>query len=123
MPWSVRIDAKHKVVETTYAGFLDDADIRLAAQETLRVTTDAGCTRLLADCTTLEGGQSVFDLYELAKMFDATEAMRGMREAVLLPATPAGRERVSFWETTGQNHGLNVRVFADRKAAMDWLLS
>lgn len=123
MPWTVRIDADRSIVETTYAGFLDEADIHAAATATLRTATAEGITRLLADCTTLEGGHSVFDLYELARTFAADESMRKMREAVLLPATPELREQVGFWESAGRNRGLNVRIFDDRRSATDWLLA
>ena len=79
--------------------------------------------RLLADCTGITGGHSVFDLYYLADAIVDSGLASKLREAVLVPANPAFAETVRFWETTCANRGIDVRTFDDRQQALDWLLT
>ncbi len=122
MPWRVDIPLEASLVETTYSGVLTPPELSDAVRETLRVAETSGLKRFLADCTSLEGGHSILDLYALVDSI-AKDATGIDKEAVLLPSLPAAAEDVRFWETACFNRGLNVRVFVDRESAREWLLS
>lgn len=122
MPWRVIVCPDHPIVETSYSGLLTPSELTSAVHETLAAAEQEGVNRLLADCTTLEGGHSVVDLYTLAKEVAERGIMWTIREAVLLPRRPDAGEKVRFWETTCINRGFTVRLFDDRQAALDWLL-
>ncbi len=120
MPWQVKINPDMPVIETCYSGHLSPDELCAAAKETYCQARLLGTNLLLSDCTALAGGHSVFDLYQLAG--DACiHTGTAMKEAVVLPELPAQKENVIFWETTCRNRGLQVRIFEDRKSALDWL--
>jgi hypothetical protein len=78
--------------------------------------------RVLTDCSRLEGGHSVFDLYGLIENIAADPAVRGLREAVIFKPGSAAASKVELWENACANRGLEVRAFTDREAGLAWLL-
>lgn len=123
MPWSVSVDESTRTVTTVYAGVLSPGALRSAVEATLAACQAHQFVRLLADCSQLEGGHSVLDLYDTAASIGEIPGVAMLKEAVLLPPTAAvaAADTVHFWETAATNRGIQVRVFADRDAAMTWL--
>lgn len=119
MPWSVRYDEEHALVEVVYAGVLGKAELEASVPLIQAAGLAHGTKRLLADCRTLEGGHSFGDLFFLAEAVSA--AGIALREAVLLPTLASLGEHVAFWETTARNRGIEVSLFEDREAALRWL--
>ena len=109
------------VVEVVFGGMLSGAELLAGAAETLRVARVQDSNRLLADCRTLEGGHSVFDLYQVAESVAAAGLRPLVHEAVLIPFNADMAASVAFWQTAATNRGLVVQVFKDRQAALDWL--
>lgn len=110
------------IVETRYSGVLMPAELTAAVRETLAVGQRQGYTRFLGDCTELAGGHSIVDLYNLVDLVESARVGLDIKEAVLLPVSPASAEAVRFWETACLNRGAIVRIFTDREHALDWLL-
>lgn len=121
MPWSTTYLEDSQVVETIYSGRLTGEELREAAGATLTLAGKHQSTRLLADCRDLEGGHSVFDLYELAQLLDSQGWERNQREAILLPQRQEMVADVAFWKTTAGNRGYQIEIFTDRDKALQWL--
>jgi hypothetical protein len=119
MPCSVSLNTDASHAEAVYFGTLTAADLEAAAREIMALMQGSNTMLLLADCTGVVGGHSVFDLYALADWL-RTYAPR-VREAVVLPTLDLAAENVRFWETTCRNRGLAVRIFNDRERALEWL--
>lgn len=122
MPITSRFNAELGIVETIYAGRIAPAELESSVTETLDLSRAHQTRLLLGDCTDLEGGHSVADLYHLASLVVATGPLP-LKEAVILPHLTAPARDVEFWESTCQNRGLEVKVFPDRTAALVWLRS
>lgn len=122
MPWHVIPIAAHPVVELQLTGLMTSAELTEAVAETVRAVREHGVARVLADCRTLAGGHSVFDLYSLASSVADHTAGRSFKEAVILPDNPRAAELANFWKTTCFNRGLQVRIFSDRETAVAWLV-
>jgi hypothetical protein len=121
MPWTVEWLEELRIIEITFEGMVSSAELRDMAREVMHLAAANGAHLYLADCSALQGGHSVFDLYSVASDF-ARAASGVVREAVIVPALSAPAEDVRFWEDTADNHGLIVRRFPDRESAMDWLV-
>ena len=119
MPWTVTPHPDLPIIETVYAGSLNGKNVAEAAAETLNVAMSLGRNRLFADCSTMEGGHSIFDLYFISEQVSLGSL--NLREAILQPALAASREKVEFWETACMNRGMLVRIFSDRDEAIRWL--
>jgi hypothetical protein len=122
MPWQVQLLPQQPIVETLYAGHLTSEELHAAVTASLQEAKTHRVTRLLSDCTTLEGGHNFADLFDLAENLQNDDFAFSLREAVLLPPTGPGVEMVKFYETTCRNRGLEVRIFTDRTQAIAWLM-
>ena len=122
MPWQVKVNPDVPVIETYYSGRLSPDELNDAVKETIVQARARNIRLLLGDCTALAGGHSVFDLYHLANDVCLNHKGITVKEAVVLPELPAQKENVMFWETACFNRGMHVRIFGDRKSALDWLL-
>ncbi|MFN7913851.1 MAG: hypothetical protein U0Q55_00830 [Vicinamibacterales bacterium] len=123
MPWSVTVDSSAGVVTTVYAGLLPPAVLRQAVAATLQACVEHSCVKLLADCSGLEGGHTVMDLYDAATELGATPGSSLLKEAVLVPLMPDAADTVAFWETAAVNRGIQVKLFTNRDDALVWLLA
>lgn len=120
MNWKTSYLDDEKVVNVTYSGIVSRDELMAAAQSALDLSLEHGTNRILTDCTTMQGGHSIADLYFHSDWLISVKAYR-MREAVLMPAAAAFNELVDFWQTTCRNRGLNVRVFDKPEPARQWL--
>lgn len=123
MPWTVTFHADRQFVELSYAGTVPPADLQASIVRTLQVCLENNCGNLLSDCSALEGGHSVVDLYDAATAVTAEHGVERLREALVLPTAISARDAAQFWETAAMNRGLQVQLFTNRDAAMAWLLA
>lgn len=123
MPWEFHLHPEHPVIEATYSGLLGPAELSDSVKAFGVLARESGRGLLLSDCTSLEGGHTLLDLYGLADIIlSSGESRLLQREALILPELPDSAEKVGFWETVCYNRGLDVRVFKDRGSALEWLL-
>ncbi len=121
MPYDIKFNNDQKIIELTYAGLVTPPELVEALEETAILSRSSGVTRFLADCTTMVGGHSVFDLYALISLYESIGVPRGMKEAILLPSLESPIEDVKFYEIACFNKGYNVRVFKNIRDALSWL--
>ncbi len=121
MPWSVSYSPELHAVVTVYAGILPPDALREAVESTITLARQRGTTSYLADCHALQGGHSIGDLYDLAKLLESLGVERGSREALVLPQLSAAAADVHFWETVCLNRGYKARVFPTLPSAAAWL--
>jgi hypothetical protein len=122
VPWEASYLPDLDAVLTVYCGVIPPGTLKEAVEATLDLGRERGTTRFLADCTSLEGGHSVVDLYGLAALVESVGTTRDLREALVMPQLEAAARDVEFWETTCRNRGFDVRVFAGMAEARAWLL-
>ena len=121
MPWRISYLAEYAVIETVYAGVLGPQELQAAVLATLEEVRERCTERLLSDCSDLEGGHSVVDLYGLMELLEGQKWGPRFREALLLPQRALPAEDVRSYETFCVNRGFDVRIFDDRSAALAWL--
>jgi hypothetical protein len=121
MPWTLTLHAHAGYIETAYTGLLTAAELNASVQENVRIARRENLYRFFSDCSKLEGGHTILDLYAVT---DELEVLRGTRsrEALLMPQLEAVQRDVQFWEDACVNRGFVVRVFTAREPALAWLL-
>lgn len=120
MPWHITYHPDLALVETYYAGKLPPHELREAVEATIAQGQRHDTVHFLGDCSNLEGGHSIVELYELAELISTLQPYR-FREAIILPQLKAVQRDVEFWETICANRGFIVRIFKTREAALAWL--
>jgi len=123
MPWHASAHPELPIVEINISGVLTPAELSDAIGATLALVSAHGRTRILADCSRLDGGHSFVDLFFAAGNVAATDVAPALKEAVIMPGLPPSAELARFWETACVNRGMLVRVFADREDGLAWLLA
>lgn len=122
MPWNVTFHPDTRIIETTFAGLLTPDELKAAVMATLHECHSRDVPLLLADCSQLQGGHSIVDLYEMASAVASSAVVGNLREAVLVPASAVAADSVRFWETAAGNRGITVQLFQDRASAVAWLI-
>lgn len=122
MPWNVSLDPNYPIVELSYSGLLTALELEDSAKALLGLASSHHRRLILADCTSLEGGHSVVDLYFLARSIAYEGVGFSVKEAAILPINAHAAGLARFWETTAINRGLRVQCFASRAEAVNWLL-
>lgn len=109
------------LVEVRYSGIVSAAELREAVVAARSLVGPEPLVRVLADCSQLEGGHTVFDLLALAQELPQMLGSVECREAVVAPAGALAERDAQFWEAACSNRGLNTRAFHDRQSAERWL--
>lgn len=122
MSWTVALNPAGTYVDICFCGMVPPEELALAGAESLRVGTEAKCRALLADCTAMEGGHTLTDLYRLIDELVESGVSQKFKEAVLMPKAAAAAGAAQFWETACVNRWMEVRLFEDRALALAWLL-
>lgn len=124
MPWKASISASLQIIELSFTGIVSAAELSAAASESLNLVNSSKLPRVLTDCTKMASeGHNLFDIYDEVKNISANIAIHDIKEAILIPEIPRAAEKAEFWETACFNHGLKVRLFSQRDAAMQWLFA
>lgn len=125
MAWKTEYYPSIGIVEVIYTGHVNDSELMEAGVKRIFLQKETGSKSILVDTsgiTKLAAG--TFDLYNLpAELYPDKEASRQSRMAVFLSGSEPSREIGQFFETVCYNRGRNVKVFEDRRQAMDWLLN
>jgi hypothetical protein len=121
MNWQTSYQNNTQLIELTYSGSVTQVELAKSAQAALDLARQHGTYKVMTDCTAMQAGHSLADLYFLSDWLITMKAHR-LKEAVIMPTEAASSELARFWETTCINRGLRVRVFDQREAAERWLL-
>jgi hypothetical protein len=121
MNWQTSYQNNTQLIELTYSGSVTQVELAKSAQAALDLAQQHGTYKVMTDCTAIQAGHSLADLYFLSDWLITMKAHR-LKEAVIMPTEAASSEMARFWETTCINRGLRVRVFDQREAAERWLL-
>jgi len=109
-------------VVVTYVGFASPEEIQETIRDALALAVERQCRRFLVDASELQHrGGTLVDTYELPQVFEHFPDIRKYKDAIILPRRHAEAQDLKFFETTTRNRGYNVRVFSDRRSAVDWL--
>ncbi|MDD5361932.1 MAG: hypothetical protein PHN88_07345 [Ignavibacteria bacterium] len=122
MAWQVKYLEDLQIIETIFSGYMKKQELFAAIESAIAESQKMNATKFLSDCSCLEGGHSLFDLYEKANELFSSGLSKNLKEAIILPALSIQHDKVDFWKTVSNNLGFNVRVFQDRDEAIEWLM-
>ncbi|NCA83342.1 MAG: STAS/SEC14 domain-containing protein [Opitutae bacterium] len=120
MPCSVALDPDLALIRVAYSGTVSPGDLQQAFQDVFTLCRNTSCYSILADCTRMTGGHTLFDLMDLISQFEPRGVPRTFKEAVLMNS-PLNRRETEFYEVAAKNRGFNVRLFECEEEAVAWL--
>ena len=113
---------QYPVIEFVVQGsFAYDESLAVVAEGT-RLQEAEGILLGLVDATRVVHATATQDVLALANEVARVGRPAGWKQAFIRPEDTFAAMSVSFYETAARNRGLDVRVFADRQEALDWLM-
>jgi len=118
MSHNVEITKSEEYLQITFSGPFSPTAARDSVDTMVTACAREGCSKVLFDCRPMTGDMSVSDRFE-------TGTYGAAKIPVQIKIAMLGREdQISpdnFFETVARNRGVNVTVFSDIDAALEWL--
>ena len=124
MPSGIRdLRPEYPVIEITIEGSFEYQESLAIISEAGELQDSQGIPLSLVDATNIIHATPTASVIQLADLIVKVGRPDGWKQAFLRPVDTYAAMSVDFWETAARNRGLAVRVFTDRQAALDWLMS
>ena len=123
MPWRVDHDLELGIVHATYSGRVTAAEFKAGTLETIARMAEHRINLLLIDDSELEIAVSTSEIFQMPDFYEKAHAHRSSRWALVHPPDPEALKHFRFYENVCRNRGWPVKLFSDRQAALDWLLT
>jgi hypothetical protein len=121
MPYHIDYWEDEKIIMIKDTGESFYNDFVQQSKEALALARSKNARLFFSDCILLENKASIFDIYNLPKVYDEIGASRLNRLALLIKADSPDAAVFRFYETACRNRGWNVKVFTNYDEAMAWL--
>ena len=119
MPFNIEYDADQEIIVATFLGEITMSLVKEYIAALLPVLEETGCNRVLSDSRNAELKLSSIDIMKFPDMAKASPLTEHLKRAVLAKPGTSGYE---LYETLSNVQGQDVRVFASKADAVDWLL-
>lgn len=124
MAWSVITASDGTYIDVVFSGTVTIADFAQAYDRVTSLASTTGLRRVVMDLTGVtQNHASISEIFfEVGRRRTATGTHVALRRAVILPQSPALAEKAHFFVTASINSAFQLREFADRQRALEWLL-
>jgi len=119
MKITVEYNQVHNCLVGKFIGTIEPKHVGEYAEEVLKLVRIHDCKRFLNDMREAEIKMSIADLYYVSAEAAVEEFDRSWRRAVLVKEKT---EELEFYEITGKNKGLDLKIFDDFDEALEWLV-
>lgn len=110
------------IVEITSKGIVSSKELKSEQTPIFALAEEHNTDMFLLDLTNYERSLSLIDILGGVSFYGKKTTMR-IRIAVLAPISEEALQDALFYETVCVNRGWNVRVFAERQDAINWLVN
>ena|SRR5215469_10024233 len=121
MPWKMETKDGGLLLEVTYEGTFEAAELRDSTIAIVDALIDKGIQRLVLDCRQAHFNTPTVAVYQLPELYDAKGLSRQVRAAVVKPHDGYHLEIFEFYEDVCRNRGYFVMLFDDAESARQWL--
>jgi hypothetical protein len=121
MPWKLETKDGGLLLEVTYQGDFEAAELRDATVEIVDLLIAKDIQRLLLDCHDAHFNVPTIAVYQLPELYDAKGLSRQVRAAVVKPHDGYHVELFEFYEDVCRNRGYFAMLFGDAAEARQWL--
>lgn len=120
MAFEIEYKVDQDYILSTFTGQITMRVVREYIETLLPLLEDTGCRRLLSDSTNAQLQLRSLDILRFPKLAEDSPLTAHLKRAVLAPPGISGYE---LYETFSKLYGQHLRIFTDRKDALEWLLA
>jgi hypothetical protein len=122
MEWTIAYLAQEQIVEVVTTGTISHDDMRKMIAAAVDAGIAHGSPLALVDHRQSDMALSVVDIYRLASFQIDTRVAYRSRVAIIVRDSLARSDEAQFFDDRSFNSGMARKLFADRDAAIRWLL-
>lgn len=122
MPFEVKVLPELSAIGIRMWDRLSIAELRSLATQVMSLANATGYRRALADCRNYLGGTGLGEVYFLTDDVTRRPISERGAEALISPSDALAAADVEFYASAARTRGSDVRIFAEREAAIQWLL-
>jgi hypothetical protein len=116
MPDEIRVNEDRGIIEVHSYGMVSKEDIAESITKVRQILNVKQISKILVDTTKQETMPSTIDTFELFSTFSLE-----FKLALLIEQSQMTAEDITFAETVGVNRGVRVKIFHEKKQALQWL--
>jgi hypothetical protein len=102
-------------------GLVTAEDFEQQVRQSWSLALEHGVRAVLVDNRRMRTTSSLADIFNLPKLYETIGVDALTRIAVIVSVDPKRKENYVFYENICRNRGWDVRLFEDRRLAIDWL--
>ena len=121
MPWTLEILREAQAVSTTLSGPMKLVLVKEVAAAALGAAAREGLHRHYSDSRKMEPQLSTMEIHGLPEALGQMGLGQGDKVAIVYSHSSPKAADFHFFETTAQNRGFAVRLFANPEDALAWL--
>jgi ethanolamine utilization protein EutP (predicted NTPase) len=118
MPDRIEVNEDVGIIKVESYGVVSKEDIANSITKIRQILNEKGINKILVDTTKQETMPSTYGIFDLFSTFP-----REFRLALLTQQSQATAEDISFVETVGVNHGVQVKIFHEEEQALQWMVN
>ena len=123
MAYDLRIIKNKKIIEIRNSGEITNEDMITETQEVIKLQHEKNIVLILTEFVSVKVDASLSDVFQFPEMYEQMGMDRKTRIAVLVSEIEVNNEELDFYETICINRGWTIKIFIDKKEAIEWLLS
>jgi len=120
---ALKVTMNHEMgfIETTYSDEITIQDVTEATMKCLEFVHDEGPLKFLTDIANADLNLSVIEIFKQPDSWEALGFKRINSLAIVQGVKQKRKDDLSFLEDVSVNRGWNVKMFTERKDAIEWL--
>ncbi len=121
MGWKIDYIRDIELVYVKCQGSITFSDFMKISNEAINVCLKNKARRFLLDHREADTQVTPGQIYEFPKVYESMKLKRGAKCCLLITEGYKNRENARFFETVCNNNGYAVKIFYDKKKALEWL--
>lgn len=123
MKWKVELDKKLNLVILTYNGLISTHELYESSSDTVALTNKYEVKKMLVEAKKYRTNSKRSAIFKMInELYDLWGLNRSMDIAIIEPKDVSAKIIAQFYELASRNLGWEVKVFPNRKNALNWLL-
>ena len=121
LPYNIGYNHSQRIIELIHKGSLSGEEIRIAADECIKLHFEHNARSILIDIEHIEKAPPLEDVIKLPSQYEEGGMSRATRIAIVVPNLPREEATAHFYVRFCRNRGWLVQKFETCENAIAWL--
>lgn len=122
MAYELKLIKNKRIIEIKNSGEITSDDMIAQTRQTIQLQHEKGISSILADFASVTVDANISDVFQFPELYEQMGMDHKSKIAVFVSDIEIKTEELHFYETICLNRGWNIKIFLERKKAIQWLL-